>query len=93
MSLLHYPALPAQDILSGTHTRIPAHSDFDTLTLLFQDDIGGFSIAESGSANSETRVWFEKEGRSFQKGKVEARDYCGKSRSLYSEAVFAFSLP
>ena len=64
MSLIHYPALPMIDILSGTHTRIPAHSDFGTLTLLFQDDVGGLEIAEPGSANTETSVGFEKEGRS-----------------------------
>ena len=70
MSLLHYPALPMTDLLSGTHTRIPAHSDFGTLTLLFQDNIGGLEIAEPGSANTETSVGFEKEGR-FRK--VEPR--------------------
>lgn len=70
MSLLHYPALPAKDLLSGTHARIPAHSDFGTLTLLFQDDVGGLEIAEPGSANTETSAGFEKEGRF---GKVEPR--------------------
>ncbi len=63
MSLLHYPALPTKDLLSGTHTRIPAHSDFGTLTLLFQDSVGGLEIAEPGSANTETSAGFEKEGR------------------------------
>lgn len=66
MSLLHYPSLPTKDLLSGTHTRIPAHSDFGTLTLLFQDDVGGLEIAEPGSTNTETSAGFEKEGR-FQK--------------------------
>ena len=63
MSLLHYPALPTKDLLSGTHTRIPAHSDFGTLTLLFQDDVGGLEIAEPDSANTETSVGFEKNGK------------------------------
>lgn len=63
MSLMHYPALPRKDLLSGTRTRIPAHSDFGTLTLLFQDEIGGLEIAESGSANTVTSAGFEKEGR------------------------------
>ncbi|CAD6588648.1 MAG: hypothetical protein ASARMPRED_003677 [Alectoria sarmentosa] len=66
MSLLHYPALPTKDLLSGTHTRIPAHSDFGSLTLLFQDNIGGLEIAEPGSASTDTSAGFEKEGR-FQK--------------------------
>lgn len=63
MSLLHYPALPTKHLLSGTQTRIPAHSDFGTLTLLFQDDVGGLEIAEPESANIETSAGFEKEGR------------------------------
>ena len=63
MSLLHYPALPTRDLLTGTHTRFPAHSDFGTLTLLFQDDVGGLEVAEPGSANTETSIGFEKDGR------------------------------
>lgn len=63
LCLNHYPALPTKDLISGTHSRIPAHSDFGTLTLLFQDDVGGLEIAEPGSANTETSVGFEKNGR------------------------------
>lgn len=63
LSLLHYPALPRKDLVSGTQTRIPAHSDFGTLTILFQDEIGGLEIAEPGSANTDTSAGFEKEGR------------------------------
>lgn len=63
MDLLHYPAIPTQALLSGTHTRIPAHSDFGTLTLLFQDAIGGLEIADPGSAPTGTSAGFEREGR------------------------------
>ena len=63
MSLLHYPALPTKALLTGTHTRIPAHSDFGTLTLLFQDSVGGLEIAEPGSTSTETSIGFEKDGR------------------------------
>ena len=66
MSLLHYPALPTKDLLTGTHTRIPAHSDFNTLTLLFQDSVGGLEIADPGSAPTSTSTGFEQNGR-FQK--------------------------
>lgn len=48
---------------SGTATRFPAHSDFGTLTLLFQDDVGGLEIADPGSANTKTSAGFEKDGR------------------------------
>ena len=60
--LLHYPALPTHLLRSGTLTRIPAHSDIGTLTLLFQDSIGGLEIADLGSASTEKSVEFEKHG-------------------------------
>ena len=63
MSLLHYPALPMRDICSGARDRMPAHSDFGTLTPLFQDGVGGLEIAELGSANGETSAAVEKAGR------------------------------
>jgi isopenicillin N synthase-like dioxygenase len=62
-SLLHYPALSAQLLRSGSLTRIPAHSDFGTLTLLFQDQAGGLEIAELGSASTDTSAGYEKSGR------------------------------
>jgi isopenicillin N synthase-like dioxygenase len=60
--LLHYPAVPTQLLHSGKLSRVPAHSDFGTLTLLFQDDIGGLEIADLGSANTEKSAEFEKNG-------------------------------
>ena len=62
-SLLHYPAVSAPLLRSGTHTRIPAHSDFGTLTLLFQDNVGGLEIADLTSADTETSAGFKKHGR------------------------------
>ena len=62
-SLLHYPALPLDLLRSGTHVRIPAHSDFGTITLLFQDDTGGLEIADPHSAETETSLGFEKQGK------------------------------
>ena len=70
MSLLHYPALPMRDVRSGARDRMPAHSDFGTLTLLFQDG-GGLEIAElEGSADGGTSAAVEETGR-FRK--VEPR--------------------
>ncbi|MEL6381517.1 MAG: 2-oxoglutarate and iron-dependent oxygenase domain-containing protein [Cyanobacteria bacterium J06626_18] len=45
--LLHYPAV-AKDIEPGT-IRAGAHSDYGTITLLFQDDVGGLEIWHDGS--------------------------------------------
>jgi len=63
LSLLHYPAVSAPLLRSGAQTRIPAHSDFGTLTLLFQDAVGGLEIADLSSANTEASAGFEKEGK------------------------------
>lgn len=40
MRLLHYPSTTAGD-LTGDKTRIAEHTDFGSLTLLFQDQVGG----------------------------------------------------
>ncbi|KAF2458471.1 hypothetical protein BDY21DRAFT_410360 [Lineolata rhizophorae] len=44
LRLLHYPSVPASLLRSGAATRIGAHADFGTLTLLFQDGVGGLEI-------------------------------------------------
>ncbi|MCJ1224383.1 hypothetical protein MMC12_001028 [Toensbergia leucococca] len=62
LSLIHYPALSTQLLRSGDLARIPAHSDFGTLTLLFQDATGGLEIAEPHSAITGTSADFEKSG-------------------------------
>jgi isopenicillin N synthase-like dioxygenase len=54
--------VPTKLLNSGKLARAPAHSDFGTLTLLFQDDVGGLEIADSGSANTEKSEEFEKQG-------------------------------
>jgi isopenicillin N synthase-like dioxygenase len=55
----HYPALPTRLLRSSTLARILAHSDFGTLTLLFQDSTGGLEIANLGSATTEKSADFE----------------------------------
>jgi isopenicillin N synthase-like dioxygenase len=54
--------VPTQLLHSGKIARVPAHSDFGTLTLLFQDDVGGLEIADLSSANTEKSAEFEKHG-------------------------------
>lgn len=44
--LLHYPAIPAASLASGTSTRIAEHTDFGTLTMLFQDAVGGLQVED-----------------------------------------------
>ncbi|KAL4882709.1 hypothetical protein BJY04DRAFT_38797 [Aspergillus karnatakaensis] len=44
LRLNHYPAAEISDLQSGDMMRISSHTDFGTITLLFQDDVGGLEI-------------------------------------------------
>lgn len=44
LRLLHYPPVPASLIESKKAIRMDAHSDWPSITLLFQDDCGGLQI-------------------------------------------------
>jgi isopenicillin N synthase-like dioxygenase len=44
--ILHYPATPASALRDGSSTRIAEHTDFGTVTLLFQDSTGGLQVED-----------------------------------------------
>lgn len=44
LRLLHYPPVPAANIEDQSSARMGAHSDWPTITLLFQDDCGGLQV-------------------------------------------------
>jgi isopenicillin N synthase-like dioxygenase len=46
LRLLHYPSIAASQLRDNVRYRINAHSDFGTLTLLFQDSVGGLEIED-----------------------------------------------
>ncbi|CDO71471.1 hypothetical protein BN946_scf184909.g65 [Trametes cinnabarina] len=46
LRLLHYPSVPVQDLEDDKISRIDAHSDFGSITLLLQDDIGGLEVED-----------------------------------------------
>ncbi|KAH7085223.1 hypothetical protein BKA63DRAFT_499216 [Paraphoma chrysanthemicola] len=46
LRLLHYPAIAAAELQTNKRSRINAHSDFGTLTLLFQDGVGGLEVED-----------------------------------------------
>ncbi|KAF2725938.1 Clavaminate synthase-like protein [Polychaeton citri CBS 116435] len=62
LSLIHYPSIPVEQRPSGTLTRNPPHSDFGTLTLLFQDEVGGLEIADPNSTSSSASATVERSG-------------------------------
>ncbi|KAL4784459.1 hypothetical protein BJX76DRAFT_327409 [Aspergillus varians] len=44
LRLNHYPAAKASQLQNGSMMRISSHTDFGTITLLFQDGVGGLEI-------------------------------------------------
>ncbi|KAA8613537.1 thymine dioxygenase [Pyrenophora tritici-repentis] len=46
LRLLHYPPTPFSALRNNQLSRINAHSDFGSLTLLFQDNVGGLEIED-----------------------------------------------
>ena len=46
LRLLHYPPVPRTVLTSGTMSRMPAHTDWSVLTLLFQSDMGGLQLKD-----------------------------------------------
>lgn len=46
LRLLHYLPVPAEDLEKERTTRCPAHTDWSSLTMLFQDDCGGLEVED-----------------------------------------------
>uniref|UniRef100_A0A0B7K5T7 Fe2OG dioxygenase domain-containing protein n=1 Tax=Bionectria ochroleuca TaxID=29856 RepID=A0A0B7K5T7_BIOOC len=46
LRLLHYPAIPASELRDGTATRCAEHTDFGTITLIFQDAVSGLQVED-----------------------------------------------
>ncbi|KAF9446264.1 thymine dioxygenase [Macrolepiota fuliginosa MF-IS2] len=49
LRLSRYPSVPTSVLLNGELSRIDAHSDFGSMTLLMQDDIGGLEVQDPHS--------------------------------------------
>lgn len=52
LRLLHYPPLPAEAIESQAMARMPAHTDWSSMTILFQDDCGGLEFEDLNQPGS-----------------------------------------
>ncbi|RAL63495.1 hypothetical protein DID88_003915 [Monilinia fructigena] len=44
LRLLHYPPIPASEVEKGLAVRMPPHSDWGSITMVFQDECGGLEI-------------------------------------------------
>jgi isopenicillin N synthase-like dioxygenase len=48
LRLLHYPPVPESVLKAQSATRMPAHTDWGSITMLFQDDCGGLEVETRG---------------------------------------------
>ncbi|PGH02189.1 hypothetical protein GX51_04763 [Blastomyces parvus] len=46
LRLLHYPPLPAAALENEQCARMPAHTDWSSITMLFQDECGGLEVED-----------------------------------------------
>lgn len=46
LRLLHYPPVETKMLTSNVMARMPAHSDWGSITMLFQDDCGGLQVED-----------------------------------------------
>lgn len=46
LRLLHYPPVETEKLSSNALARMPAHSDWGSITMLFQDDCGGLQVED-----------------------------------------------
>ncbi|KAI1349055.1 hypothetical protein F5Y01DRAFT_192925 [Xylaria sp. FL0043] len=47
LRLLHYPPVEVGKVVKGEVARMPAHSDWGTITMLFQDSRGGLQVEDA----------------------------------------------
>ncbi|ORY59492.1 uncharacterized protein BCR38DRAFT_488524 [Pseudomassariella vexata] len=52
LRLLHYPPVEPEKLSSNTVARMPAHSDWGTITMLFQDECGGLQVDDPNKPGS-----------------------------------------
>lgn len=51
-SFKHYPSVPASEFRSHEKERLGSHSDLGSITLLFQDDVGGLEVEKQNERGS-----------------------------------------
>ncbi|KAF8060253.1 thymine dioxygenase [Lyophyllum atratum] len=56
LRLLWYPSVPLKALEKNEITRIDGHSDAGSITILFQDDVGGLEVEDPNSPGSFTPV-------------------------------------
>ncbi|KAG6809711.1 hypothetical protein H0H92_015046 [Tricholoma furcatifolium] len=52
LRLLRYPSVPLKALESNQISRIDGHADFGSITILFQDDVGGLEVEDPNNPGS-----------------------------------------
>lgn len=52
LRLLHYPSIPLCALETNEITRIDGHADFGSITIVFQDDVGGLEVEDPNNAGT-----------------------------------------
>jgi isopenicillin N synthase-like dioxygenase len=82
LRLLHYPPIPARELESESAARMPAHSDWGSITMLFQDDCGGLEVENQHVPGEFIKVQPVKDALVMNIGDLLMRWSNGKSFSL-----------
>lgn len=81
LRLTHYPEIAVDQLRSGAKTRISEHSDFGTLTLLFQDSVGGLEAEDPSHMGHFAPVESSLGEIIINIGDMLQRGTCGKLKS------------
>ncbi|MCJ1306991.1 hypothetical protein MMC25_000635 [Agyrium rufum] len=56
LRLLHYPPVEREVLERGEAVRMPAHTDWSSFTLLFQDEVGGLEFEDPNDRNAYVKA-------------------------------------
>lgn len=94
LRLLHYPPVERDKLSSNAIARMPAHSDWGSITMLFQDDCGGLQVEAAGKPGEFVDAPPIKGALIMNVGDLLMRWSNGKSaRLLQTVFLFFLSLP
>jgi len=83
LRLLHYPPIPAAQLENESSARMPAHSDWGSITMLFQDDCGGLEVENQHHPGEFIKVTPFKHAIVMNIGDLLMRWSNGKPKDLF----------
>jgi len=90
LRLLHYPPIPAAELENGSSARMPAHSDWGSITFLFQDDTGGLEVENQNEPGTFIKAHPLKNAIIMNVGDLLMRWSNGKPRKYADHQSFKY---